>query len=126
MQFSTWTKFCEITFPLAIKQLLHRFVQPLTIISSLELPVAIVHSITSGQVELPLELLQLEKTLRDQPLVHNRQKIIKETAKVTNTVDRYVEGYSMLLSDLLIFATFHHALVGKYLSKSLKLIFFRC
>ena len=86
---------------------------------------SIVHSITSGQVELPLEILQLEKTLCDQPLVHNRQKIMKETAKVTKTVERYVEGYSMLLSDLLIFATFHHALVGnnKYLNKSPKLFF---
>ena len=70
------------------------------------------YSITSDQVELPVELLQLEKTLCDQPQVHNRQKIMKQAAKVTETVDRYVEGYSMLLSDLLIFATFHHALVS--------------
>ena len=59
-----------------------------------------------------MELLRLEKTLRDKPQVHNRQKIMKQAAKVTETVDRYVEGYSMLLSDLLIFATFHHVLVS--------------
>ena len=59
-----------------------------------------------------MELLRLEKTLCDKPQVHNRQKIMKQAAKVTETVDRYVEGYSMLLSDLLIFATFHHALVS--------------
>lgn len=71
-----------------------------------------IHSVTSSQVELPVELLQLEQTLHDQPQVHNRHKIMKQVAKVMKTVDRYVEGYSMLLSDLLIFATFHHAVVS--------------
>ena len=59
-----------------------------------------------------MELLQLEQTLCDQPQVHNRQKIMKQAAKVMKTVDRYVEGYSMLLSDLLIFATFHNVVVS--------------
>lgn len=71
------------------------------------------NSITiTNQIELPEELLQLEHTLCDQPQVHNRQKIVGQAAKAMETVDRYVEGYSMLLSDLLIFATFHCAMVS--------------
>lgn len=84
----------------------------------------IVYSGTLDQVELPVGLLRLEKTLCDKPQVHNRQKIMKQAARVTDTVDRYVEGYSMLLSDLLIFATFHHALVSnlqQVFNKSLSL-----
>ena len=89
-----------------------------------ELLILYTDSVTADQVELPVELLRLEKTLCDKPQVHNRQKIMQQTAKVAETIDRYVEGYSMLLSDLLIFAMFHYALVsinGKCLNKSLNL-----
>ena len=69
----------------------------------------------SSEVTLPVELLQLEQTLREQPQVHNRQKIIKQAGQLANsgrTASRYLEGYSMLLSDLLIFATLHHFVVS--------------
>lgn len=68
-------------------------------------------SITADEVELPVEILQLEQAICDQPQVHNRQKVLKQATKATEVVDRYVEGYSMLLSDLLIFAMFHQIVV---------------
>ncbi|XP_065910671.1 glutathione S-transferase C-terminal domain-containing protein-like isoform X2 [Dysidea avara] len=91
-EFSIWTRFCEITFPRAINQFYSS-------------------CMGSSEVTLPVELLQLEQTLREQPQVHNRQKIIKQAGQLANsgrTASRYLEGYSMLLSDLLIFATLHH------------------
>ena len=62
----------------------------------------------SNRVSLPAELLQLEQTLCEDPQMHNKQKI----AKQAQGGHRYLEGFSMLLSDLLIFATLHHFVVS--------------
>ena len=67
--------------------------------------------VSSCEVTLPMELLQLEQTLCEPPQVHNRQKIIKQVGS-GHAAHRYLEGYSMLLSDLLVFATLHHFTVS--------------